>query len=314
METASSSGSAPRKATLAASMAALLLILVKLSVGLMTGTVAVLASAVDSLLDFLVSSFNAFAVRSAERPSDQAYNYGRGKMEGIAAFLEGLIIMASALYILREALYKFLAPGEGFRFAMPKPVPPENLDWALGAMLFSLIVTGALVGYLRKIGRGSRSLIIRADTLHYEMDLLSTGGILAGIALMRLTDWAWVDPVIGVGVSLFVAKAALSLLRKGLDMLLDRALDAELVEKIRKIAESHSKRVTNVHEIKTRRSGDTNLVEFHLVFDEDIKLREAHRIADEIEMRVRSLEKARWIINVHLDPVDDSNRDRTLAR
>lgn len=314
MDSATFTGSAPRRATLAASLAALLLILVKLSVGLMTGTVSVLASAVDSLLDFLVSSFNAFAVRSSERPSDNAYNYGRGKMEGVAASLEGLIIMASALYILRESIYKFVATGEGFRFALPKAIPPENLYWAAGAMVFSLLVTGALVAYLRKIGRETRSLVVRADTLHYEMDLLSNGGILIGIVMMRLTGWAWVDPIIGVGVSLFVAKAAFPLLRKGLDMLLDRALDAELVENIRKIAETHSKRVTNVHELKTRRSGDTNLVEFHLVFDEDIRLREAHRIADEIEMRVRGLEEARWIINVHLDPVDDSYRDRTLAR
>jgi ferrous-iron efflux pump FieF len=69
-----------------------------------------------------------------------------------------------------------------------------------------------------------------------------------------------------------------------------------------------------VHELKTRRSGDTNLVEFHLVFDEDIRLREAHHIADEIEMRVRALEHTHWIINVHLDPVDDSWRDQKLAK
>src|SRR5690606_13890823 len=97
------------------------------------------------------------------------------------------------------------------------------------------------------------------------------------------------------------------------NMLLDRALDGPLVERIREIAETHSDKVTNVHELNTRRSGDANLVEVHLVFDENIKLREAHRIADEIEMRVRGLEKSRWIINIHLDPVDDSRRDQKLA-
>jgi divalent metal cation (Fe/Co/Zn/Cd) transporter len=111
-----------------------------------------------------------------------------------------------------------------------------------------------------------------------------------------------------------VAKAAIPLLRKGLNMLLDRALEEPLVEGIRHIAESHNGRVNGVHELKTRRSGDTRFVEFHLVFDEDITLREAHRIADEIEMRIRLLENGLWIINIHLDPVDDSNRDRKLAK
>src|SRR6267142_2572401 len=120
MESAASR-SAPRKATLMASLAALLLILIKLTVGLSTGAVVVLASAVDSFLDFLVSSFNAYAVHSAERPSDQTYNYGRGKMEGVAAFSEGLFIMASALYILRQAVFKFLTPGT-FRFHLPAAI------------------------------------------------------------------------------------------------------------------------------------------------------------------------------------------------
>lgn len=308
------SRSAPRKATLAASLAALLLILVKLAAGLLTGSVVVLASAVDSLLDFLVSSFNAYAVRSAERPSDQTYNYGRGKMEGVAAFSEGLFILASALYILREAFFKFTVPGEiVFRFRLPETIPDTALEWAMGAMAFSLVVTAALVAFLKKMARESPSLIIRADTLHYQTDLLSNAGILIALVLVRFTGWAWVDPAIAIGVSLFVARAALPLLRKGLDMLLDRALETDLVEKIRKIAETHSDRVSNVHELKTRRSGDANLVEFHLVFDENIRLREAHHIADEIEMRVRDLEKARWIINIHLDPVDDSFRDQKLA-
>jgi cation diffusion facilitator family transporter len=304
---------APRKATQMAASAALLLIGVKLAIGLATGAVVVLASAVDSMLDFLVSSFNAYAVRSAERPSDQTYNYGRGKIEGLAAFSEGLFILASALYILRQAIFKFVTPGT-LSLHVPASIPNPHLYWAIGAMLFSIAVTAALVAYLRKREQESPSLIIRADALHYKMDLLSNAGILAALLLIRLTGWSWLDPAIAAGVSLYVARAALPVLRKGLAMLLDRALDASLVERIRKIAETHSERVTNVHELKTRRSGDTNLVEFHLVFDEDIKLREAHQIADEIEMRVRSLEKSRWIVNIHLDPVDDSLLDQHLSK
>ncbi len=309
------SQSAPRKATLVASLAALLLILVKLAVGMGTGTVVVLASAVDSLLDFLVSSFNAYAVRSAERPSDQTYNYGRGKMEGVASFLEGLFLLASALYILREAAWKFLEHGKlGFHFVLPQAIPNVSLVWAMGAMVFSLAVTAILVAYLKRRAEESRSLIIRADTIHYQTDLLSNAGILVALAVVRFTGWAWVDPVIAMGVSVWVARAAAPLIRKGLAMLLDRALDEAIVNNIRIIAETHSDRVTNVHELKTRRSGDTNLVEFHLVFDEDIRLREAHQIADEIEMRVRALERTHWIVNIHLDPVDDSWRDQKLAK
>lgn len=297
--------SAPRRATRTAAAASLLLIAVKLAVGLASGTVSVLASAVDSLLDFLVSSFNALAVRTAERPSDEAYNYGRGKMEGVAAFLEGIFILASALYILREAL---------IRFSSPVAPAEEGLHWAIAVMAFSMAVTGALLAYLRKLSRQSSSLVIEADTVHYRMDLATNGSVLLALVGMHFTGWSWLDPAVAIVLSLVVARAAVPLVRKGLNMLLDRALDPALVDRIRVLATGHSGQVTGVHEIKSRRSGDTNFVEFHLVFDEDIRLRDAHRIADEIEMRIRALEKARWIINIHLDPVDDSHRDSKLAK
>ena len=124
-----SPGHAARQATLVAALTAFLLILVKLAAGFLTGTVVVVASAVDSCLDFLISTFNVYAVRSAGRPSDPAYNYGRGKMEGVAAFSEGLFIMASALYILRQALFKFMVPGtHGMEWRMPGPVAAPSLD------------------------------------------------------------------------------------------------------------------------------------------------------------------------------------------
>lgn len=294
-----------RKATFTAASASLVLILIKLFVGLSTGTVVVLASAVDSLLDFLVSSFNAYAVRSAERPSDDAYNYGRGKMEGVASLLEGLFILASALYILREAIYKFFEP---------TAISSHNLAFSMSAMVISLLITFVLVMYLRRLSKQSESLIIKADTAHYEVDLISNLGILIALGLIHYTEWNWLDPIIAMGISLVVAKAAWPLLKQGLQMLLDRALDEKLVEQIRNIATNHSERVNGVHELKTRQSGDTHFVEFHLVFDEDIKLREAHHIADEIEMRIRKLFHGLWIINIHLDPVDDSHRDIKLAK
>jgi ferrous-iron efflux pump FieF len=313
--TTQASHRAARQGTFVATLTALLLILVKLGVGFLTGTVVVIASAVDSFLDFVVSSFNVYAVRNADRPSDPAYNYGRGKIEGVAAFSEGLFIMASALYILRQAVFKFVVPGSlGLRWHMPEAIPPGALDWAIGAMGLSLAITGALVWFLKRKVAQSTSLILRADTVHYQTDLLSNGGILVTLGLVRLTGWAWLDPVIAVGVAAYVAHAAVPLIRKGLAMLLDHALEEPLVDSIRAIAEQTSERVTGVHELKTRRSGNTNLVEFHLVFDEGIGLREAHQVADEIESRVRALADTRWIINVHLDPVDDSFKDEKIAR
>jgi ferrous-iron efflux pump FieF len=216
--------SKPRQATLVAAATALLLVAVKLTVGLLTGTVTVMASAADSMLDFLVSSFNVFAVHNTERPSDASYNYGRGKIEGVAASLEGLFILASALYILREAVLKFRTPTD---------ISDRQLVWAMAAMGFSVVVTLMLTLYLRRLSTISRSLIVKADSVHYQTDLLTNGGVVIVLGIIHLTGWVWLDPVVGIAISIYVAQAAIPLVRKGLQMLLDRALEDNLVTKIR---------------------------------------------------------------------------------
>jgi ferrous-iron efflux pump FieF len=303
MSTAPSDSSVARRATLVTTSVSLSLVLLKTAAGLLTGSVAVLASAVDSLLDFVVSLFNAFAVRGAGKPRDDDHNYGHGKLEGLAALFEGLLILGSAGFILWKAL-----PG----FSPDHTPEIHALDGALVVMLVSMAASAFLVAYLRRAGKRSRSLVLEADALHYRTDVWSNAAVLAGMALIKLTGWTLADPVLACGIALYIAWAAVPLLKKSVDMLMDRALSEELVDRIREIATGHSDRVRGLHEMRTRRSGEVNFVEFHLVFDEQITLAQAHRIGDEIEMRIRALESVRWSINIHLDPVDDSHRDRKL--
>jgi ferrous-iron efflux pump FieF len=291
-----------RRATLVTMATAFSLIALKLGVGLWTGSITVLASAVDSCLDFLVSTLNAVAVRQAGRPSDAAFNYGRGKLEGLAAFAEAAFILLSAAFIGYQAYSRFISPQQlGIR----------QIDVAIGVMLASLIVTGFLVAYLKRAANSTRNLILEADALHYRTDLLTGVGVLISLIAIRFTGLDWLDPAIGLALAVYIAVAAWPLLRKGLDQLLDRALDPGLVERIHHLAASHPQ-VNGVHEMRTRLAGDTYFVEFHLVLSESISLGKAHRISDAIENDIRALEQARWSINIHLDPVDDSHRDQKL--
>jgi ferrous-iron efflux pump FieF len=296
--------SAARTATLVTTTVSLCLVVLKTTVGLLTGSVAVIASAVDSLLDFLVSLFNVFAVRGSEKPSDANHNYGHGKIEGLAALLEGLFILGSAVFVLYKSVDKFIHPS---------PLALGGVDLALGAMLVSMTASAVLVWYLHKMGKRSRSLVLEADALHYRTDVWSNGAVLLGMLVIRFSGWQAADALIAGLIGLYIAWAAVPLIRKGLDMLLDHALPEEMVSEILSIATSHSPLINGVHELKTRRSGEINFVEFHLVFNEHIALGKAHRISDEIEDRIRALEKSRWSVNIHLDPVDDSHQDRNVA-
>ena len=95
-------------ATIISCITAFFLVLIKFFTWILTGSVSILYSAIDSLLDMFISAFNHFAVRNASKKADIKFNYGRGKIEALASFLEWLIIIVSWLYILYESIFRLI--------------------------------------------------------------------------------------------------------------------------------------------------------------------------------------------------------------
>lgn len=284
----------PKKATLIASSIASLLALVKLIIGLMSGSVAVLASAIDSLLDVIISIFNFFALHKSEQPANQKFNYGYGKVESLASLIEGFVIGCSGGYILYEAIGKIISKEHII-----------ELNQTIGVMVFSLVMTLGLVSFLTIMVRKSKNQVLEADLLHYKTDLLSNGGVLLSLAIIYWTDWQIVDAILGIIVAIYVMFSAFGIVKKGVLNLLDRSIDEELSQKIE--ATLKSSPISSYHGLKSRIAGNTLFMEVHLVFDEQISLLEAHNLSEEIEEKLAQNDTAlHWVILSHLDPYDDS--------
>ena len=285
-----------KRATLVSSSVATLLLIVKLVLGVASGSVAVLASAIDSLLDMLVSIFNFFAIKKSEETPDNEYHYGKGKIQAIAAVIEGTIITISGIYIIYEAIKK-LSSGSVTTLLTPSIV----------AMTFSIIITYVLVKYLLKIARETDNLVIKADALHYQTDLWSNAAVLVALGLVYMTGIDAIDAIFGLGIGLYIIYSAYEIIQEGIEILLDRALNGEMVASIGEIISNHPE-VTSYHWLKTRTDGSTNFVEFHMVLRPNILLLEAHRIADEVEDQIFLLDSnKKWIITPHFDPYDDEH-------
>ena len=288
--------SAQRRATVVSTSAAALLTFVKLFVGLMSGSVAVLASAIDSILDMGVSLFNFFAIKKAEEHPNEMFPYGKGKVQAIAGVIEGTIITLSGLFIIYEAVMKILHRQS-----------TEYLGVSLGIMLFSILITWLLVRYLLRIAKETDNIVIKADALHYQTDLLSNSAVVAALLIVWLTGWDWVDALFGLGIGLYIIYSAYEIIEEGIMILLDRSLPSEIVAKIGEIIGNHPK-VNGYHWLKTRTDGSHNFVEFHLVLTPEMTLEEAHKIAEELECRIASLEPGKgWVITPHFDPYDDEH-------
>jgi len=186
-----------KRATLVSSSVATLLVIVKLILGVASGSVAVLASAIDSLLDMLVSAFNFFAIKKSEEHPDEEYHYGKAKVQAIAAVIEGTIITISGIYIIYEGIKK-----------LSKGTETTLLTPSILAMTFSIIITYLLVKYLLKVARETENLVIKADALHYQTDLWSNAAVLVALGLVYMTGMDTIDAIFGLGIGIYIIYSA----------------------------------------------------------------------------------------------------------
>jgi len=290
-----------KKATIVSSSVAALLVIVKLAIGIASGSVAVLASAIDSLLDTAVSIFNFFAIKKSEENPNEAYQYGKGKIQAIAGVIEGTVITISGIYIIYVAIKKL---NEGGVTTLLTP--------SIFAMLFSIVVTYLLVQYLLKVAKQTDNIVIKADALHYQTDLWSNAAVLVALGLVWLTGLDSIDAIFGLAIGAYIIYSAYEIIVDGVEILLDKALDGEIVASIGEIISNHSE-VTSYHWLKTRTDGTTNFVEFHMVLQPNMLLLEAHRIADQVEDKIMLLDsKKRWVITPHFDPYDDEDVNEAM--
>ena len=284
-----------KKATVVSTSVATLLVLIKMSVGIMSGSIAVLASAIDSLLDLTVSLFNYFALHTAEKNPDEQFHFGRSKIEPLAAVIEGSVISFSALFILYESLSKIVHPKD-----------MGHMSESIAVMVVSIIITALLVLFLNYVAKKTNNMVIRADALHYKTDLFSNGAILLALGIIHFTGEHLVDPLLGVGIAFYMIYSAIPIMKEGILMLLDAALSNEDIEKIKTTLDSEPI-IQNYHYLQTRESGSHIFISLHAVFNISISLYDAHLVADNIEKDIKALFNEKKVhVLVHMDPYDDS--------
>lgn len=278
-----------RLATWASVAVAVFLIAGKAVVWLLTGSLSVLASLVDSGLDAAASLLNLVAVRFSLKSADQDHPFGHGKAESLAGLGQAILIGGSAIFVVSRAVDRFI-----------HPQPLEAVGVGIAVMLAAVVVTLGLVIFQRRVVAETGCTAIKADSLHYASDLYTNLGTVLVLALAGL-GWNWLDPLIGVLIAMVVVYSAWQITYESAQILLDHHLSPEAEAEIARLAREHEK-VLGVHDIRTRRSGQTRLVQLHLEMAGELTLAEAHQATKEVELRIRALMPQADII-IHQDPV-----------
>jgi ferrous-iron efflux pump FieF len=273
----------------AAIIAASLLIIVKLIAWFMTGSSSILAALTDSLMDVTTSVINLFAIKIALQPADKEHRFGHGKAESLAGLAQAAFISGSSIFLMINGVSALVNN---------QPIHASNVG--ISVMVFSLLVTLALVLFQSYVVRKTNSMAIKADALHYRTDIMLNGSVLLAIILASY-GWHWADGVFAIGVSLFILYGAWEIGIQSIDALMDKQLPQEDQELIIKRAYS-VKGVRGVHDLRTRYSGYIKFIQLHLELDDEQTLFDAHQKADDLELILETDFPGADIL-IHLDPI-----------
>jgi len=277
-----------KQATLASVLVALVLIITKTWAYLVTGSVSLLGSLLDSLLDGITSLMNFFALRFALAPADDDHKFGHGKLESIAALAQSAFMIGSAVVLVLNSF--------DVMFDERQVVASEV---GIAVSVLAIVLTLLLVAFQKYVTSKVRSLVVEADSLHYQGDLLMN---LAVILALVFVDFGivWMDAVMAIGIGIFLCVSAWQVGRKAFEDLMDQHLpevEARILELVKTAPGS-----AGCHDVRCRQSGPNLFVQFHLEMDEDLPLWSAHEIGDRIEKQIKDIYSNADVI-VHLDPV-----------
>jgi cation diffusion facilitator family transporter len=262
----------------------------KLGAWALTGSVALLADALESVVNVAAALAAVVALRYSAMPADANHPYGHAKAEYFSAVLEGALILLAAVSIIREAV-------EGFRNLHAPDAP------ALG-LAISALATAVNAGWawlLFRRGRRLRSPALLADARHLVSDVVTSAGVIIGVGAAALTGLYWLDPLLALLTALNILFSGWRLLRSSVGGLMDEAVPEALLARIRATVASAGAGAIEAHDLRTRHAGPQTFIEFHLVVPGDITVAASHDICDRIEAALTAAVEGA-VITIHVEP------------
>ncbi|MBE7128934.1 cation diffusion facilitator family transporter [Bacillus mycoides] len=267
------------------------IVVLKVIIGIITGSIAILSEAIHSSLDLVASIIAFFSVRISNRPADKVHPYGHGKVENISGTIETLLIFVAGFWIIYECILKLINP---------EPIQLPFLG--ILVMLIGAIINFVVSRIVNKTAEETKSIAMKSNALHLLTDVYTSLGVAISLFLVSLTNWYFLDPIIGIILAIYIMTEAFKLMKESFPPLIDACLSQEEEEeKIMNIIESYKGEYIEFHDFRTRRSGPTEYIDFHLVVSSQYDIKTAHELCDRIEHHIMKQFNRAHIL-IHLEP------------
>jgi len=273
------------------------LIIMKAVAGVASGSVSIISEAIHSAMDLVAALIALFAVKKSDLPPDERHPYGHDKIENVSGVIEALLILVAAGWIIVEAVDKMLYPSA-----------IEGIGWGILVMVISALINSGVSAYLYKVAREEESVALAADALHLKADVLTSAGVAVGLGGIWLASQfgyslAILDPLVAIGVALFIVKEAVSMLNEAFQPLIDERMSPEELAMTSRIITECCPTASGFHDLRSRRAGRRRHIDFHLTLPPEMSIGEAHDICDRIEHAIMAA-LPHAIVLIHVEPDD----------
>ena len=270
----------------------LVLSLLKLAAGIVASSGAMISDAVHSASDVFSTIIVIAGIAMSRKKSDADHQYGHERMECMASLLLAAVLAFTGGGIGIKGIQK-IAGGNYANLVVPGMM-------ALVAAILSIVVKEGMYQYTRVYARKIDSGALMADAWHHRSDALSSVGALVGIAGARM-GFPILDPVASVVICFFIEKAAYEIFMDAVDKMVDKACDEEVEAELTECALSQEG-VQGVDLLHTRVFGNKIYVDIEIRVDGEMRLRDAHGIAEHVHDAIeKNFSKVKHIM-VHVNP------------
>ena len=269
------------------------MLMIKIYAYFITGSAAILSDAAESVVHVLAVSFATYSLRLSLKPADEKHMYGHDRISFFSAGFEGGMIIIAAIYIIYQAIEKWLS---GLYL--------ENIGTGTIFTIIATTINGGLGWFLVHQGRKYHSIVLDANGKHVLTDSWTSLGVIIALVLTMITGWLPFDPILAIIVALNILWTGGKLIRRSIGGLMDESdprVDAILKALLQRETE---KRGMAFHHLRHRNAGNKLLVEFHLLFHENVTVAQAHEQATLIEKEIHRAFTHNIEVISHLEPIE----------
>jgi cation diffusion facilitator family transporter len=256
----------------------------------LTGSAALYSDALESTVNVAGSAAALIALRLAAKPADANHPYGHDKAEFFAAVIEGVMIVVAALLIFSHAYETWRAPA------------PIDAPWlGLGLTAFATAINGAWSVTLQRAARRLRSPALAADGRHLLGDVVTSVGLIVGVAVAVTTGRLVLDPALAAATGVYVLWSGTLVIRSSVGGLMDEAPEPAVLDRVRELVATHAEGALEAHDLRMRQAGRLTFLQFHLVVPGSMTVADSHAICDRIEEALTAA-MPHLVVTIHVEP------------